>query len=216
MTIPGDRPKPSLREILRARPWLLTGWIALFFALPVVWKLRRKAEELPVMRQLPAFTLTAQDERPYGLGDLRGHVWVANFFFTSCPFSCPRLTRHMERVQEALRAEGDAVRLVSFSVAPEVDTPARLREYATRYHADARWKFLTGPAPDVQRVSQEGFQVAMEIAAPDASARPSNFNILHGEHIMLVDAQGRIRGSYRADAEGLARITHDARRLVRD
>ena len=66
------------------------------------------------------------------------------------------------------------------------------------------------------RDAQLSPKVAMEIAAPDASARPSNFNILHGEHIMLVDAQGRIRGYYRADAEGLARITHDARRLVRD
>jgi protein SCO1 len=186
-------------------------WVALALAAPAVVALRMRRAPVPIYRQLPTFRLTDQSAHPYGSEQLHGHPFVANFMFTSCPFSCPRLTRHMVRVQEALRARGDAtdsVRMVSFTVDPEVDTPARLSEYGARYHVDpARWRFLTGPTPDVQRLSQEGFQVAMG-APPEG--RPHGYNILHGEHIMLVDARGRIRGYYRANDEGLASVVRDA------
>ena len=186
-------------------------WIALVLATPVVVKLRMTRAPVPVYRQLPTFQLTDQTAHRYGSAELRGHAWIANFMFTSCPFSCPRLTRHMVRVQDSLRAEGSdvaSVRMVSFTVDPEVDTPARLSEYGARYHVDpARWRFVTGPTPEIQRLSQEGFQVAMG-AAPEG--RPQGYNILHGEHIMLVDAAGRIRGYYRANDEGLAAIVRDA------
>ncbi len=189
-------------------------WIALLLAAPVAAVMRRRHPPVPVIRQLPSFALTDQTARRYGSDELRGHPWVANFMFTSCPFSCPRLTRHMARVQEALRARGDAtapVRMVSFTVDPEVDTPAKLAEYAQRYRVDAaRWRFLTGPTPEIQRLSQEGFQIAMG-APPEG--RPHGYNILHGEHIMLVDARGRIRGYYRANDEGLASIVRDAETL---
>jgi protein SCO1/2 len=208
------RPKPTLGQILRARPWMAAPWLALLLSAPFVVLLRARRAPVPVYRQLPPFRLTDQTARPYGSDDLRGHPWVANFMFTSCPFSCPRLTRHMARVQEALRARGDAtapVRMVSFTVDPDVDTPSKLAEYAARYRVDpARWRFLTGPTPDVQRLSQEGFQLAMG-APPEG--RPEGYNILHGEHVLLVDARGRIRGYYRADDEGLASVVRDAETL---
>lgn len=208
--------KPSLGEILRARPWLLAPWIAVLLAVPVVAWLRARPRPVPVIRELPAFALTDQRARPYGSEQLRGHPWVANFIFTSCPFSCPRLTRHMARVQSALRAREATrgVRMVSFTVDPEVDTPERLRGYATRYGADfERWHFLTGPTPAIQRISVEGFAVAM--GEPPAG-RPEGYNILHGEYVMLVDGRSRIRGYYRADDSGLAAIARDAESVSRE
>ncbi len=214
---PPARGKPGLRETLRARPWLAAPWVALVVAAPVTIALNTRRAPVPVFRQLPTFALTDQTARPYGSAQLHGHPFVANFMFTSCPFSCPKLTRHMARVQAALAARGDAtasVRMVSFSVDPEVDTPTRLAEYAQRYRVDAaRWRFLTGPTPDIQRLSVEGFQVAMG-APPEG--RPQGYNILHGEHIMLVDGRVRIRGYYRANDEGLADVVRDAETVAHE
>lgn len=209
--------KPTLRQVLRARPWLLAPWIALALAAPVALALKLRPPPVPVYRALPAWRLTDHRAQPYGSVELRGHPYVANFIFTSCPFSCPRLTRHMKRVQDALAREGSdvaAVRMVSFTVDPEVDTPARLDRYAAQYGADAaRWRFVTGPTPDIQRLSVDGFQLAMG-APPEG--RPQGYNILHGEFIMLVDGRGRIRGYYRSDDDGLAKIVRDAETVARE
>jgi protein SCO1 len=210
--MPTDSPrKPTLREILRARPWLMAPWIALFLAAPVMFFLQRKPAQIPVYRTLPSWTLTDQTSGAYGSQALHGHAFIANFMFTSCPFSCPRLTRHMVRVQSLLRDHGaaaSAVRMVSFTVDPVIDTPGRLAEYTQRYGVDsARWRFVTGPTESIQRLSVEGFQIAMG-APPEG--RPQGYNILHGEHIMLVDPTGRIRGYYRSDDDGLAKVVHDA------
>ena len=195
----------------------MAPWIALLLAAPLVIALRLRPQPIPVYKQLPSFRLVDHTARPYGADELRGHPWIANFIFTSCPFSCPRLTRHMARVQQHLHDAGTAaatVRMVSFTVDPEVDTPVRLRDYAARYHADTnRWRFITGPTPDIQRLSVEGFQLAMG-APPEG--RPQGYNILHGEHIMLVDGAMRIRGYYRADDDGLRRVVHDAVTVARE
>jgi protein SCO1/2 len=207
--------RPTLRQVLRARPWLLAPWIALLLAVPMVLVLRLRRVPVPVYNALPAWRLTDHMARPYGSAELRGHPYVANFIFTSCPFSCPRLTRHMRRVQDALARRGPAVasvRMVSFTVDPEVDTPERLARYAREHGVDAaRWRFVTGPTPEIQRLSVEGFKLAMGAPPPD---RPQGYNILHGEFIMLVDGQGRIRGYYRADEGGLRAIVRDAETVV--
>ncbi|MFO0604934.1 MAG: SCO family protein [Polyangiales bacterium] len=209
--------RPTLRQILRARPWLLAPWIALLLALPAVAALKLRRKPVPVYFELPAWQLTDQTARPYGTAELRGHPYVANFIFTSCPFSCPRLTRHMRRVQDGLAREGSdvaAVRMVSFTVDPEVDTPERLARYAREYGADAaRWRFVTGPTPAIQRLSVDGFKLAM--GEPPAG-RPQGYNILHGEFVMLVDGRGRIRGYYRADDDGLRAIVRDAESVARE
>lgn len=209
--------KPSLRQVLRARPWLLAPWIALGLATPAVVALKLRRAPVPTYNTLPAWRLTDHRARPYGSVELRGHPYVANFIFTSCPFSCPRLTRHMRRVQDGLAREGAdaaAVRMVSFTVDPVVDTPERLARYAREHGADdARWRFVTGPTPDLQRLSVDGFKVAMGEPPPD---RPQGYNILHGEFIMLVDGRGRIRGYYRSDEGGLRAVVRDAVTVARE
>ena len=81
---------------------------------------------------------------------LRDKVVVINTFFTTCTGSCPPMNRNLEKVQEALgdRLGKDAF-LVSMSVDPETDTPARLKEYSRRFHARPGWIFLTGKKENV-------------------------------------------------------------------
>lgn len=203
---------PALRWIVSKR-LRAALWIAVALVAAAVVYTRHQPPPLPVLGQLPAFTLTSQHGVPYGREALRGHVWVADFFFTSCPSMCPRMTRHMAQIQSRLREAGDAVRLVSFSVDPEVDTPERLRDYAARYGAGERWMFLTGPTPEIKRVSEQGFRLAVG-DAPSAQGRAADVDIIHGGYFILIDRDARIRGYYRNDAPGLEAIVRDANHLV--
>jgi len=76
---------------------------------------------------------------------LKGRTVVVNAFFTSCTSVCPPMNRNMEKIQEALgNRVGRDVFLVSMTVDPETDTPARMKEYAQKFHASPGWIFLTG------------------------------------------------------------------------
>jgi protein SCO1 len=76
---------------------------------------------------------------------LKGKTVVVNAFFTTCTSVCPPMNRNMEKIQEALGARvGRDVFLVSITVDPEVDTPARMKEYAKKFNAGPGWVFLTG------------------------------------------------------------------------
>jgi protein SCO1/2 len=81
---------------------------------------------------------------------LKGKTVVVNAFFTTCTSVCPPMNRNMEKIQEALGDRvGKDVLLVSVSVDPETDTPARLKEYARKFHAGPGWLFLTGKKENV-------------------------------------------------------------------
>lgn len=152
------------------------------------------------------------------LDDLRGKVWVADFIFTNCAGPCPRLTSHMSRLQEALAgvAGGGEVRLVSFSVDPEKDTPEVLAEYGRRFRADfTRWSFLTGGKQAIYDLIFEGFKLAIDDGALSKDGTPGPGIITHSVRFVLVDREGRIRGYYPGeDADIVERIAPDIERLL--
>ncbi len=105
---------------------------------------------------LPDARLVGAHGRPVRLAaelDTQAPVLV-NFIFTSCTAICPLTTAVFAQVQDALAAEGRPLRLISISIDPEQDTPARLREYAARYGAGPDWHFLTGDAATVLAVQR--------------------------------------------------------------
>lgn len=206
------------RDLVVRHPLRAVLWAIVLAALPAVIALRLRPpppEPMPVYGTVPAFTLTDQSNRSFGLDNLRGHVWIADFFFTTCPSICPRLTRHLKRIQDRTADLGDRVRFVSFSVDPIVDTPEVLTAYAHRYGANLnRWSFVRGPIESIKHVSIDGFRVALEENLTPVEARSQQFNILHGGHILLVDRQGRIRQYFRAVDEDLDTAVDAARRLA--
>jgi protein SCO1/2 len=170
---------------------------------------QRHAEALPVLIQIDPFSLVDQHGKKVELADLRGKVWVADFIFTGCQSACPMLSSRMHSLQtfveEREKKLGQAlpVRLVSFSVDPEVDTPAKLTEYAARYGADdRRWLFLTGSLAEMNRAVTGSMKIPFQKGGADTSA----FDVMHGEHLVLVDGKGRIRGYFDADPEGMTRL----------
>jgi protein SCO1/2 len=171
---------------------------------------QRKAEPLPTLGQVGAFSLVDQQARTVTADSLRGKIWVAAFFFTRCPTICPRITRRMRALQIA--THGSGLSLVSFSVDPENDTPPVLLEYAKRYGAELQtWSFLTGDLSVVKRTVVEGFKLALD-GKPDPNAE--NGGIIHGSHLVLVDKALALRGYYRTDDEDdMKRLLDDAKRL---
>ena len=159
---------------------------------------------------MPAFALTDQNGSPLGSEQLRGRSWVAAFMFTRCPTICPRITRLMRELQVEAKARGVGLRLVSFSVDPDNDTPAVLRAYADRYGADlSSWSFLTGDLGVVQKTAVDGFKMALE---KGSSSTPES--ILHGSHLVLVDPDLRLRGYYRTEhGDDTKRLLLDVERV---
>src|SRR6478609_2142992 len=101
-----------------------------------------RAPKLEMFYPVPDFSLTDQTDRTIALQELKGKVWVADFIFTNCGGTCPVMTEKMRTLQTALPA---GVRMVSFTVDPDRDTPKVLAAYAAEHGATRdRWLFLTG------------------------------------------------------------------------
>ena len=157
---------------------------------------------------LPAFTLTDQRGQPFGTRDVAGKVWVANFIFTACQQACPLLSERMAEVGRRARHLGPDFHLVSISVDPERDTPAKLAEYGARYGANPiAWSFLTGPVEAIQAAVVDGFKVgAGKERVAGADGGPDFWEIFHGENLVLVDRQLRIRGYFPATPDGMNKL----------
>ena len=142
------------------------------------------------------------------LADLNGKVWIADFFYSTCPGPCPMLSSRLSGLQAQL-GNDDRVRLVSISSDPEKDTPEVLTQYATRFHATDRWLFLTGTKPAIHDLAFQGFK--LPIAGNPAGAEP----IIHSTRLVLVDQAGAVRALYEGVGDdSTAQIIRDIRRLL--
>ena len=156
---------------------------------------------------LPDFAMTAigpTAETPFGRSEMLGKPWVVDFIFTHCSGPCPLLTARLSMLSPSLPPQ---VGILTVTVDPDDDTPARLRAYAKDNGADLkRWVFLRGTLPQTYELLYSGFRLPMSVdpkAVPGARA-------MHSTRFVLVDKNGAIRGYY----EGLSGVDNDA--LLRD
>jgi protein SCO1/2 len=153
--------------------------------------------------QLPEFSLTERSGAPVSLGDLKGKVWVADFFYSTCPGPCPMMTSRLSEIHKRLSGEGD-VRFVSITTDPQKDTPEILQAYAKNFGASDRWLFLTGDKAAIFALAHDGFKLSVteDPGAPEP--------ITHSTKLVLVDRTGTVRGLYEGVGED------DSDRLVKD
>jgi protein SCO1/2 len=158
----------------------------------------------------PAFQLTNQNGQPFGSAQLAGKIWIADFVYTTCPGPCPMISARMSELQKPL--EKSDVHLVSFSVDPDKDTPAVLRDYAAKLQAEpGRWDFLTGAKSAIYKVSHDGFKLALSDGS-DAQGLP-----VHSTRMVLVDRRGQIRGYYDAmEPDAITNLVADTNHLLRE
>ncbi|MEL0146448.1 MAG: SCO family protein [Schleiferiaceae bacterium] len=122
---------------------------------------------------------------------LRDKVYVADFFFTTCPTICIAMGQNFQRIQEAYKNES-RVNLVSHTVMPEIDTVEVMYEYGQRMGAvPGKWHLLTGEKEELYRMARRQYFAVME---PGTSFDEHDF--IHTENVVLVDEKKRIRGFY--------------------
>jgi protein SCO1/2 len=167
----------------------------------------RSLETLNDFGPVPEFSLAERSGRRITLADLGGKVWIADFIYTSCTDTCPLQSAAMAKLQEQWGKQRD-LRLVSFSVDPDRDTPQVLSRYAEHFKADAeRWLFLTGDKEQISRLVQQGFHLS---ATPALKSPTGEDVILHSPRFVLIDRVARIRAYYDSrDAEALRRLNKD-------
>jgi len=145
------------------------------------------------------FEFLNQNNQKINNNKLKDHIYIADFFFTSCPSICPKVRIEMLKIYDAFK-DNDQVKLVSHTLDPRNDTVEKLNEYASLLEVDHnKWYFLTGDKYALQEIAGSYFVSAME----DPSA-PGG--IEHSGKMLLVDKTGHIRayseGTNPADTPG--------------
>ncbi len=160
---------------------------------------------------VPEFSLTRHDGEPFGLTNLKGKVWIADFIFTRCAGPCPKMTQRMASLQTVL-AGYDNVAFVSFSVDPQHDTPEVLTNYAKHFSSDLKnWSFLTGDRDAIFDLCLRGFRLSVS-EDPDADYDDM---IIHSTKFALVDEDGKIRGYYEGSEDAdITRLVNDVSKLA--
>ena len=126
---------------------------------------------------------------------LNNKIVVANFFFTSCPSICPKMTQNLLTIHRHY-IEDSSFLILSHTVWPEVDSVNVLFKYAEKYDIDHKnWRFLTGAKMDLYRLARQDYLVVPDINDPNFQ-HGSEADFIHTENIVLIDQKQRIRGYY--------------------
>lgn len=143
-----------------------------------------------IYHSVPDFSFTNQNGEPVSWATYDDKIVVVDFFFTTCPTICPKMTTQLVRVQKKFAAQRD-VKLLSFTVNPETDNVEALKDYERKFMIkDSKWNLLTGDKKKIYELAINGFKLP---AGEDAMAEGG---FLHSEYVMLIDKDRHIRGFY--------------------
>lgn len=149
------------------------------------------------------FSLTNQNGKIVSQADYADKVYIADFFFTTCPTICPIMTKNMVDIQN--RTQNDDVLLLSHSVTPVIDSVAQLKKYALEKGVDdSKWNLVTGDKKQIYELARKSYLAVKT----DGDGGP--FDMIHTENFILVDKQKRIRGFYDGtNTEEIERLLQD-------
>ncbi len=186
-----------------------TVGICLFFVAMVLLSCKDKPKRLPFLqletservvggktitdssfRTIPAFKLFNQDSVAVTEKDFEGAIYVADFFFTSCPTICPVMHRNLLKVYQKYKGNPQ-VKLASHTIDVKYDVPSRMKTYATKLGVEGtQWEYLWGTRDEIYALAERNYLV---VAQEDKNA-PGGF--VHQGYLVLVDKEKRIRGAY--------------------
>ncbi|MBY0245600.1 MAG: SCO family protein [Sphingobacteriaceae bacterium] len=143
-----------------------------------------------VFKTIPNFSFLDQDSTVFTLKNLENSIYVADFFFTSCPSICPTMHRNLLKVYKKYEQNTD-VKYISHSIDVKYDKPSVMKKYAKKLGVDTKkWSFLWGSRDSIYAIAERNYLVAVKEDKND----PSGF--VHQGYLILVDKQQRIRGAY--------------------
>ncbi len=156
------------------------------------------------------FRLTDQEGKTFTEQQLKGKVYMADFFFTTCPSICLDMAKTKRWLQTEMESYPDFL-MVSHTVMPEVDSVSVMAAYANAQNAQyGRWFLLTGQRDSIYKLARQSYLVAKE---PSETEKSHDF--IHTENFVLVDREGRIRGFYNGtDLKDVERLAADAKWLL--
>ncbi|MDC3259663.1 SCO family protein [Flavobacteriaceae bacterium] len=147
-------------------------------------------QHIKKFHQIAPFRLTNQNGKIITQRDYQDKIYVADFFFTTCPTICPKMTENMALIQARI-LDDSQVKLLSFSVTPQIDSVAQLKRYAIEKEVnDQKWNLVTGDKKEIYTLARKSFLAVKE----DGDGGP--FDMIHTENFILVDPEKRIRGFY--------------------
>ncbi len=150
------------------------------------------------------FSLTNQNGTTITQEDYTGKIYIADFFFTTCPTICPIMTKNMAAIQEQIMNEHE-VMLLSHSVTPEIDSVAQLKKYALEKGVnDSKWNLVTGDKKHIYELARKSYMAVKT----DGDGGP--FDMIHTENFILVDKERQVRGFYDGtNPEEITRLLND-------
>nr|WP_245583744.1 SCO family protein [Paenibacillus terrigena] len=151
------------------------------------------------------FAYTDQAGQAFGLADVKGKVWLADFVFTNCTSVCQPMTFNLTDLQKRIKAENLDVTFVSFSVDPDRDKPEVMKAFADKFGVDfASWHFLTNyKLEDIKAFAKSSFKTIVE-------KEPSSDQMIHGTSFYLVSKEGYIMKKY----DGVEDVPYD--QIIKD
>lgn len=163
------------------------------------------AEAYPNIHTVAPFAFTNQDGEAVTEQTFAGKIYVADFFFATCPGICPTMTRNMGKVQEALK-DDDEVLILSHSVTPETDTVPVLKHYAEQNGIiSGKWHLVTGARKEIYTLARQSYFAEEDLGLP-----VNENDFLHTENMYLIDKQRRIRGIYKGTFQNeMTRLLED-------
>ena len=151
------------------------------------------AEEIQFVKKyhkIKDFSLLNQNGHKITEEDYNNKIYVADFFFTTCPTICPIMTENMGYLQNKL-IDNPEILLVSFSVTPEIDSVQQLKKYALEKNViDSKWNLLTGDKKEIYDLARKSYLVAKN------DGDGGKYDMIHTENFVLVDKEKRIRVFY--------------------
>ena len=136
------------------------------------------------------FSLTNQNGKTITHEDYTNKIYIADFFFTTCPTICPIMTKNMASLQEKI-LDDQEVMLLSHSVTPEIDSVPQLKKYALEKGVrDSKWNLVTGDKKQIYELARKSYM------AVKTDGDGGKYDMIHTENFILVDKERRIRGFY--------------------
>jgi len=163
------------------------------------------------LSKVPAFSFMNQDSLPLNEDFVKGKVWVAHYFFVSCPTICPIMVNSMKLVQEAYN-QSNEVRMISLTVDPKHDKVDVLKKYAGTKHINTdQWQLGTADKKILYQFARKG----LYIIATDGDGGTDDF--IHSDRLVLIDQNRHVRGYYDGlDESDVDHLIKDIKRLRND
>jgi len=154
------------------------------------------------------FKLINQNGDTITQADYANKIYIADFFFTTCPTICPVMTANMADIQQIIKGD-EEVLLLSHSVTPEIDSVQQLKKYALEKGViDAKWNLVTGDKKQIYELARKSYLAVLT----DGDGGP--YDMIHTENFILVDKERRIRGFYDGtSSEEVAQLLEDLKVL---